>query len=154
RFASRFGIAKPENPTSNVELETIRQFAPEFARGLEGAGTAARRDDADGPRLFNLGVVDTLQVLAEAGDPVGQRMKQLFDAPDPDRPKVKGPLGQQLDSRNNSLLGHGTTPVAEEPARSLRETVAVILNEHLKSEGHTLETILATAQFVRCPWLA
>ena len=145
RFAEHFGVTDSPTPTSKVPLTKIAEREPEIALGL----AAGKRPD-DGK--VDLGLYDTMCVLAEAGDEIGRLMKAQYDPPDPARPQKKGPLGRWLDRRNESLLTHGTQPVGEEAARELRALVAEILEAHLATEGSDLRALLRPAQFLSCPW--
>jgi CRISPR-associated protein (TIGR02710 family) len=141
RFAKQFEINK-ENPTSNVSLEKLKRRAPQAASEHESESRQSGNE-----KVVNLGLRATIDVLAEVGDPVGQLAKRLYDPPDPSRPEKKGPLGELLDRRNESLLGHGNQPVSKDIAEQLATQVEKILREHLISD------LLLPAQFLRCPWV-
>ena len=145
RFRVQFGIPKPDNPTSNVDIEVLARHAPRLAE------TLGKESPLVESRL-TLGLRHTIDALAEAQDPIGRLMKDRYDAPNPDA-KGKGPLGELLDARNQSLLAHGAQPIQEQVATALCEEVTAILAEHFRIADIELAELLKAATFLACPWV-
>lgn len=146
RFRKQFDIKKLDNPTGKVPIEVLARHAPRLAQDLQ-----ARKSLTEG--RLDLGLGNTIAALAEAGDPVGQFMKERYEPPDSTRPSAKGKLGELLDVRNQSLLAHGSVPVKEQETSELCEEVTAILEEHLQAEHVKLADVLEPARFLPCPWV-
>jgi CRISPR-associated protein (TIGR02710 family) len=144
RFRTVFGIERQDNPTRKVDLTVLASKAPRLAENLAG-----RKRPENG--RVDVGLRDAIDALAEADDPVGRAMKGRSDPPTPESRK-RGPLGQLLDARNDSLLAHGIAPVHEKIASAMRQEVTAVLEDHVRAEGRDLADLLQAATFVSCPW--
>jgi CRISPR-associated protein, TIGR02710 family len=105
---------------------------------------------------FKLGQQESIAVLVELGDPVGHDLRDRCG--DPAAGAVRGPLGQLLTKRNQSLLAHGSSPIAAEHAEALYTQVAAVLEFHLGDADHPrgaarLAELNTMATFLRCPWV-
>jgi CRISPR-associated protein (TIGR02710 family) len=132
--------------TGGAPITTLRRIAPNY--------TAVRLEKLSNDGRVDLGLRDNLEVLAEAGDEVGLMARELYVPSDPHRPDVPGALKLQLDARNQSLLGHGSTPVGSDIALALRGSVELLLRKHLSDYDLKLEDMLEVASFMPCPWIA
>ena len=144
RFVKAAGLKWSNNPTGNVPMKQIEERAPALA------GELMRQ--RNGSERISLGLRHVISFLAEAGDSVGRTMHDRYHGGGEHR--QRGPLHQQLEIRNGSLLAHGSRPVEAKAAEDLRNTVAAILEEHLQTLNLSLEAVLAPARFVTCPWRA
>ncbi len=143
RFVRLVTPRDQNNPTKHVPLATLGQLAPVNARRLDAKSRDGKVD---------IGLGDTIYVLAEAGDPIGRSMKQRYDPEGDGAGNARGPLANLLQSRNNSLLAHGTSPVREKVATELRDIAAAVLEEHLEMDGQPLSEVVRFAMFLKCPW--
>lgn len=127
--------------SSKADPQSVRKIAPEWssAKGNALAGNTLR-----------LGLRDQILILDEAGDGLGRDLARQYFGDDAARRHPKGPLGNALNARNDSLLAHGTTPIKEEVAGQLFNLVQNALAEHLSSEK--LDELLNAARFPQCPW--
>lgn len=145
RYCSHTGkeLAR-ENPTSNVPFDEVRNLAPNFV---------AHRMGDEKPEKVNLGLNDLIWVLAEAGDEVGVALRAECQM---ESKANKGELGELLQRRNNSLLGHGTTPLDQQTAERLLDKSREYLKQHVEREpqAEDFEPLLHVARFVRCPWVS
>jgi len=135
-------FARDIKSTKRVPVEELRQIAPRYTD---------RRQPKDGATR-DLGCRDNIEVLAEAGDRVGAWLYERYRRPD----GKPGKLKNLLDTRNDSLLGHSTEPVEEQPARDLYDLARAAMEEHLDDtpgDGSArLRELEAAATFLRCPW--
>ena len=168
-----FGITR----TQNVDIDKLSEMAPDYTKEhleeksyekkvtLNPSATELLLDDQaelerkSYKKKVNLGLRDNIAVLCEAKDPVGKFMAERYGLENQDdTSQYGGPLKQQLDARNNSLLAHGTKTVEKEVAEALRISVADILKKHLDqmhadSKTQKFDDLQDTATFARCPWV-
>ena len=145
RFANLVKRQKDTNPTSAVPLTMIAPLAPATTTRIT---PKARNGKVD------LGLGDTIYVLAEAGDVIGRSMKTRYDPAGDGARNPDGPLARLLTSRNQSLLAHGASPVGGKVAADLRDTAAALLEEHLEAEKRPMKDVMECAVFLKCPWVA
>jgi len=129
--------------TSNVPRETLKDLAPKACERL------ATRFNGD---TVNLGLRNAIEVLDEKQDPLGKKMAAQYfgqECGSSDRTGPRGPLGNCLEKRNNSLLAHGSKPIGKEDAGQLCGMVEEFLREHV---GESWDSLLEQARFPRCPW--
>ena len=127
--------------TSKADPKIICTIAPRWSR--------AKGNPSSGGAL-KLGVRDQILILDEAGDEIGRQLAREYFGDDPDRKYPKGPLGNALNARNESLLAHGTTPIKKEVAGQLFNLVQNALAAYLSREK--LDELLDAARFPQCPW--
>lgn len=135
---------RKQNPTNKVELDWLQANAPRWLDKRK------ERDHGKTSDHYKLGLNDAMWVLEEAGDAVAAEARRVLHL----EQKKKGDLGDALDLRNNSLLAHGTNPIAREDAEKLLELTRPLLESHAKDLGKDMGTMLEVARFARCPWAA
>lgn len=133
------------NPTSQVCFTWLRDHAPKWAE--RNAPVAPNKMDTGQGSAENkkLGLHDTWDVLWETGDTVATHVHGLL-VQDDGRP---GELHSLLQSRNNSLLAHGSRPVTELKAKKLFKLLTEVTKLHLEE---AFESLIAAATFPVCPW--
>jgi CRISPR-associated protein (TIGR02710 family) len=131
--------------TRNLSVDTLRKLAPKYTA-----------DRYLGRKTVDLGLRDNIEVLAEAGDPVGSLLKSFYDGKNPVIHGETSTLKQLLDNRNNSLLAHGSAPISKNDAERLLKAARSCLQLHLDhlqgDSGVKLDSLLDAARFLHCPW--
>lgn len=128
--------------TEDVLLQDLeRNGAPQTASRLRA------RSKSDKIRL---GVRDVIEVLDEMGDTLGRDMATLYFGDNSNRSdQPQGRLAKCLYTRNQSLMAHGTNPIAKTDADSLCGIVEELLRKHVEESW---DSLLALARFPECPW--
>jgi CRISPR-associated protein (TIGR02710 family) len=101
------------------------------------------RSDPKAPapqKRLSLGLEESWQLLRDLGEPIAEEFFSRYGE------KRQGRLGNDLNARNQSLLGHGCQPIAAEKAQDLAEHVQVLADQAC---GDALKACLASAQPVR-----
>jgi CRISPR-associated protein (TIGR02710 family) len=114
-FEEQVGVATGKVPVDQLPARLQEEFARKYA---------------DESRTAKLPLAATYQVLAELGHPAGRRFRDQQE----DFRKI-------MNARNESILAHGRSPVAEGMAKSLRALLAGFLLQ----DAHLPE-------FPRLPW--
>ena len=105
---------------------------------------------------ITLGLAETWRVLAEAGDELAVEVADRYDD---DRRAgsdgyAKGPLGQLLGQRNNSLLAHGLKAIDQVAVESLLQHVTSIVAAHAADRGDVSTELLERTRLLTWPWTA
>lgn len=110
-LASKFGI-----DSSNVAIDALPAEVPEDLRQrLEARAMGTDRQGNPAKGTIAIGLREDYELLAGLGDPLGARVP-AFGA-------RQNRLTQLLDTRNASILAHGSTPISADDARALAEEV-------------------------------
>lgn len=117
--------ASGQPSTTKVPVGELLRIAPGFCR-VKGW------DDAD--KTVSLGLADSLHLLLEVGDPVGETLggDDFYGAPHHwnGSEGPRGPLAGVMENRNRSLLAHGLRPMRENEAVTAAEVLAMLLGRH------------------------
>jgi len=136
------------------ELDTSKITPSNLSRYNVSATTierlARKPQSADG--TVKLGLREAIELLAELKDNLGLKLVSLYwNCPfDPNKPpsanKDSGPLKNWLESRNNSFLAHGSTPIGEQTVKSLLNTYEVLLHSYIP--GPEYENMVRNGTFI------
>ena len=131
------------NPTKSVPLEILRRHGPTTTDTF-------LEPKAGKDRTVSLGLEHVMRWLGEAGDPIAIGFLDIYD--DPDKGRRRGPIGNLLQLRNDSLLAHGLSPIAEAGSRELLVHAERLVRGHLADIGRDADQLISIARFLRCPW--
>jgi len=141
RFHSQYGIN-----TSDVALDKILKYP--LSHSL--ANYLKKRAESKRGKL-ELGLKDSLHVLAEMGDQLGLRLVELYWKSGTWQPGKKmieqdaGPLQGWLNQRNASLMAHGTSPAHESTVTDMLAAYENLLREFIPN----LDTLQQAAQLIK-----
>jgi CRISPR-associated protein (TIGR02710 family) len=132
---SKYGI-----DSSNVDIAALpAELSASVRKKLEAMAVGIDDQGNRTTKKVQLGLRDDYEVLAGLGHAIGPLLPPFGAKPTR--------LGQLLDTRNASILAHGSTPISADDARALADEVRTV-------------TVLAMSDFdQRCaqlqfPWLA
>lgn len=129
------GVTDPKQPDRQI----LEKLAPAWYAKNKGRTS------------LKLGLRDLSDVLCEADDDLAKWLNATPEPPAKAIPRLRN----ELNARNESLLGHGTTPVREETSSSFIEIGEEAVERYCKvvaDTGTSYEDLREAATFCRCPW--